>query len=186
MRFNDHSKLEGQHALLSASKYHWIRYDDEKFDRTYRTALAASRGTQLHELAAQLIRLKVKLGRSRTTLNMYVNDAIGYRLTPEVILFYSYNAFGTADAVGFKNNKLRIHDLKTGESKTSMDQLMIYSAFFCLEYEFDPRQIEIELRIYQHDDFEVLIPDPDFIFELMQKIKFYDNRIDALRLEVES
>ena len=185
MRFNDHSKLEGQHALLSASKYHWIRYDDEKFDRSFRTALAAKMGTQLHDLAAHLIRLRVKLGKSRTTLNMYVNDAIGYRMTPELVLFYSYNAFGTVDAISFRNNFLRIHDLKTGTSRASMDQLMIYVAFFCLEYEVDPFAIQIELRIYQDDMFIPLVPDPEDVFTLMQKIRFLDTRIDVLRLEVE-
>lgn len=186
MRFNDHSKLKGDHALLSASKYHWIRYDEEKFNKTYRSALAARRGTDLHDLAAEMIRLKVKMGRSRKTLNMYVNDAIGYRMTPELILFYSYNAFGTADAVSFRNGLLRIHDLKTGETKSSMDQLMIYAAFFCLEYEQDPFNIEIELRIYQSDEVLVLVPEKEAIFEIMQKTMFFDRRIDLLRLEVES
>lgn len=185
MRFNDHSKLKGEHALLSASKYHWIRYDEEKFDKTFRTALAARRGTELHDLAAQMIKLKVKLGRSRKTLNMYVNDAIGFRMTPELILFYSYNAFGTADAVSFRNNFLRIHDLKTGETKSSMDQLVIYAAFFCLEYEQDPFKIGMELRIYQNDEILVYNPEPEIVFEIMQKIMFLDRRIDVLRLEQE-
>jgi len=30
MQFNEHSNLIGQHAFLSASKYHWIGYDDER------------------------------------------------------------------------------------------------------------------------------------------------------------
>ena len=30
MNFNRHSNLEGQHAFLGASKYHWIFYDEAK------------------------------------------------------------------------------------------------------------------------------------------------------------
>ena len=30
MIFNNHSNLEGQHAFLGASKYHWINYDETK------------------------------------------------------------------------------------------------------------------------------------------------------------
>ena len=35
MNFNKHSKLEGQHAFLGASKYHWINYDEEKIAESY-------------------------------------------------------------------------------------------------------------------------------------------------------
>ena len=30
MNFNNHSNLEGQHAFLGASKYHWINYGEDK------------------------------------------------------------------------------------------------------------------------------------------------------------
>ena len=42
MKFNDHSRLEGAHAFLSASKYHWVNYDDAKLIESYRTAQAAA------------------------------------------------------------------------------------------------------------------------------------------------
>ena len=125
MRFNNHSQLAGMHAFLSASKYHWINYDEEKLDATFATHMTARRGTEMHELAAQLIKMGVRLPTSRKTINLYVNDAIGYRMTPEQVLFYSENAFGTADAISFRGKKLRVHDLKNGVTPASDKQLKV-------------------------------------------------------------
>ena len=36
MNFNNHSNLEGQHAFLGASKYHWINYGEDKVAEAYR------------------------------------------------------------------------------------------------------------------------------------------------------
>ena len=91
MNFNRHSNLEGQHAFLGASKYHWIFYDEAKVAEYFKRSLAAQKGTELHAFAAQCIRLRQKLPKTRKTLNMYVNDAIGYRMTPEQILYFSQN-----------------------------------------------------------------------------------------------
>ena len=33
--FNRHPNLEGQHAFLSASNYHWINYSEDKVEETY-------------------------------------------------------------------------------------------------------------------------------------------------------
>ena len=181
MNFNDHSGLEGQHAFLSASKYHWINYDNEKLDMTFLKWQAAQRGTELHEFAAKAIEMGIKLQKSKKTLNQYVNDAIGYRMKPEQVLFYSYNCFGTADAISFNKNLLRIHDLKTGESKVSMSQLEIYAALFCLEYDMNPSDIQMELRIYQNNDFMVHIPEPENILYIMNKIVEFDKRIEGLK-----
>ena len=183
MIFNTHSTLQGQHAFLSASKYHWIRYDDEKLDRAYVAALASKRGTELHELAHDLIRMGVKLPRSPKTLNLYVNDAIGFRMTPEQVLYYSDNAFGTADAIDFRKGMLRVHDLKTGVSPTSENQLEVYAALFCLEYRVKPFEIDIELRIYQNDEVRVYEADPDSIVHIMDKIITFDKRINDIRRE---
>lgn len=146
--------------------------------------MAAQRGTELHTLAHQLIRLGVKLPANKKTLNMYVNDAIGHRLTPEQILHYSDNCYGTADAIGFRRNRLRVHDLKTGLNEASMHQLEVYVALFCLEYRFKPFEIETELRIYQNDEVVVSEPDPDEIMHIMDKIITFDRRISELRMEV--
>jgi hypothetical protein len=186
--FNKHSDYVGQHALLSASKHHWINYTEQKLDAFVISNLAARRGTELHALASELIRLNVKLPKTTKTLNAYVNDSLGFRLQPEVILFYSANCFGTADAIGFRNNTLRIFDLKTGITPTSFNQLYVYAALFCLEYDMKPMQIDTELRIYQNDEVKVLpssdgLADPDFITHVMSRIVYFDRRINEIRAE---
>lgn len=185
MKFFDHSKLKGLHAFLGASKYAWLNYSDEKLVQTYRNSLAVQRGTELHEFAAQCIHLGQKLPRSHRTLNMYVNDAIGFHMTPEQVLYYSDNCFGTADSISFRNNFLRIHDLKTGTTPASMDQLLIYEALFCLEYRVDPRKIQNELRIYQLDDMQIMNPEPDVIIDICDRIKRADKIINQIRSEEE-
>ena len=147
MNFNKHSLFEGQHAFLGASKYHWINYDESKLVESYSNYMAAQRGTELHEFAAQCIRLGQKLPKSQKTLNMYVNDAIGFRMTPEQVLFYSENCFGTADSIAFNKDFLRIHDYKSGVTPAKMEQLMIYAALFCLEYRKRPGDIGMELSL---------------------------------------
>lgn len=183
MRFNDHSRLTGKHAFLSASQYAWTNYTPEKLEDRYRTSLAAMKGTELHNFAAEAIRLGIKLPRTSKTLNMYVNDAIGFRMDPEVVLHYSDNAFGTADAISFKKNLLRISDLKTGVTPASMRQLEIYVAFFCLEYQVKPAEIGIELRIYQNDEIEIYEPDLEDIMQIMGTVVAFDKKIDLLKLE---
>lgn len=184
MDFNDNSRLAGTHAYLSASKPHWLNYDDEKFDRVFLTAMAAQRGTELHNFAAEAIRLGVKLVGNGETLNQYVNDAIGFRMSPELILFYSANCYGTADAISFRRNKLRIHDLKTGVIPGDKRQLLIYTALFCLEYRMKPSAIQIELRIYQNDEVLSWSPEADEILPIMDQIMTFDKRIEKLRREV--
>lgn len=183
MNFVKHSNLEGLHAFLSPSKYHWINYSDDKMIEAFSKYQASLKGTQLHEFAAQCIRLGQKLPKSQKTLNMYVNDGIGYKMTPEQILYYSPNCFGTADTIAFRNNFLRIHDLKTGENPTHMEQLMVYAALFCLEYRVKPVDIEMELRIYQND--EVLVHNPTVadILPIMDKIITFDKIINRIREE---
>lgn len=184
MKFNQHYNLEGCHAFLGASKYHWINYDEEKLDDSYKKFLAIQRGTELHEFARQAIELGIKLQKSKKTLNMYVNDAIGYKMTPEQVLFYSENCFGTADAISFKHNLLRIHDLKTGVVPAHMEQLEVYAALFCLEYGMNPAKIDMELRIYQNDEIVIFEPTVEDIAPIIDKIITFDKRIDALK-EVE-
>lgn len=183
MNFNKHSDLVGKHAFLSPSKYSWINYDEDKLDRVYTTAMAAARGDRLHALAHTLIREGVRLPRNQKTLNMYVNDAIGYRMTPEQPLYYSDNAYGTSDAISFRKNFLRIHDLKTGFTPVKVHQLEVYAALFCLEYRFRPFVIDIELRIYQNDEVQIYEADPDVIFHIMDRIVSFDKRIKAIREE---
>ena len=180
MVFNRHDKLEGLHAFLGASNYHWINYSEEKVEETYSKWRAAQKGTKLHAFAAECIRLGQKLPRSKQTLNMYVNDAIGFKMTPEQILYYSPNCFGTADAIIFRNDFLRIHDLKTGETPAKMEQLMIYAALFCLEYGIKPSEIGMELRIYQNDEVLCHNATVEDIFPIMDRIITFDKIINRM------
>jgi len=126
MNFNKHSDLVGQHAFLSGSRHHWVNYDIEKLDAVFNKYLATQKGIELHALACQCIKLGIKLPKSRKSLNQYVNDAIGFRMIPEQVLFYSFNAFRTDETISFTENLIRIHDLKTGVTIVSMNQLEIY------------------------------------------------------------
>lgn len=184
MIFNKHSSLEGQHAFLGASNYHWINYDEEKLKQSYTNYIAKEKGTRLHEFASECINLGVKLPKSKRTLNMFVNDAIGYKMASEQVLLYSENAFGTADAISFKNGLLRIHDLKTGVIPASMHQLEVYTALFCLEYKTKPTDIETELRIYQSDDVLVHHPDPNDIIAIIDKIIIFDKCINRIKEDI--
>ncbi len=181
MNFNNHSRLEGQHAFLGASKYHWVNYDETKVAEAYAKYQAVQRGTVLHDFAAQCIRLEQKLPKSQKTLNMYVNDAIGYKMTPEQILYYSDNCFGTADTISFRNGFLRIHDLKTGAIPAHMEQLMIYAALFYLEYKYKPGDVSAELRLYQNDEIIVFSPNADDILPIMDKIVSFDRLIEKFK-----
>ena len=181
MIFNKHSALEGQHAFLGASKYHWINYDESKVAESYSKFLATQKGTELHDFAAKCISLGQKLPKSQKTLNMYVNDAIGFKMVPEQPLFYSENCFGTTDAITFRNRMLRIHDLKTGVIPAHMEQLEIYAALFCLEYKIKPADIEIELRIYQNNQILYENPTAETIVPIMDKIITFDKVINKIK-----
>lgn len=181
MNFIKHSNLEGQHAFLGASKYHWINYSDDKVAESYMKFLATQKGTILHAFAAQCIMLGQKLPKSKKTLNMYVNDAIGYKMTPEQILYYSDNCFGTADAISFRDGLLRIHDLKTGVIPARIEQLEIYAALFCLEYKIKPGEIGMELRIYQNDEILYHEPTAEDIAPIIDRIITSDKIINRIK-----
>lgn len=112
---------------------------------------------------------------------MYVNDAIGFKMVPEQILYYSENCFGTTDAIAFRNGLLRIHDLKTGVIPTHMEQLEIYAALFCLEYHVSPGEIDMELRLYQNNEILFLNPTADDILPIIDKIQTFDKIIDRVK-----
>ena len=184
MRFFDHHKLAGLHAPFSASSSHWLRYDDDKVMEVYANKKAAEIGTRLHEWAAETIKLKIKQSKTKKTINMYVNDAIGFKMEPEVVLFHSERFFGTADAISFRDNVLRIHDLKTGKNAVKMEQLMVYAALFCLEYKYKPGEIDIELRIYQNDEVLYHNPTVDEIAHIMDRIVHLDKLLAKMEEEV--
>lgn len=170
MIFNKHYDLEGTHAPFSASKSSWLRYDDEKLIETYNNMQAKELGTKLHEFAKMAIDLGVKQPRNNNTLSAYINDAIGFAMDTEVVLFYSKYFYGTADSIMFRKNFLRIHDLKTGSIPAHMEQLVVYAALFCLEYKKDPKDIKIELRLYQNNEVLIHNPEPEEINDVISKI----------------
>ena len=191
MNFNKHSALVGEHAeLLGASNYHWLNYTNEKLASTYANIRGKERGTRLHAYAAESIALKQKFPRTKKTLNMYVNDAIGFQMVPEVVLYYSDNCFGTTDAISrlddvMKTGILRIHDLKTGILPAHMEQLYIYAALFCLEYKLKPGNIDIRARIYQSDAIRETNPTSEIIVPIMDKIITFDKIIEKMKAEEE-
>ena len=174
MKFNNHRNLEGKHAIFSASQPAWLRYDDEKLVSVFNNLKAKEQGTKLHAWAKDTIDLGIKQPKGKKTLYQYVNDAIGFGMSTEVVLYYSDRFYGTADAICFRNNMLRIHDLKTGRGPVHLEQLMVYAALFCLEYKMKPESIDIELRIYQNDDVLIHNPGSDEIREIMDLIVRFD------------
>lgn len=183
MRWRRHSEIpEGSHAFLSGSQYSWLNYDQNKLVESYNNRLASERGTRLHEFAKQCILLKRYQPSIKETLCMYVNDAIDLNMQPEQILYYSRNAYGIADAISFDNNFLRIHDLKTGRTPASLHQLEVYAAYFCLEYDRAPIDLNgIELRIYQNDNVIIGRPGVDVILPIMDKIIYFDQIISRIK-----
>ena len=180
MEFNEHKKLEGKHAILSPSNHHWLNYSDDKLEDRWRSLKAVERGTELHAFAAMAIKLGITQKRNGSTINTYINDGIGYHMTPEQPLMYSDNCFGTADAICFRDGLLRIHDLKTGDTPAKMDQLRIYAALFCLEYDIRPGEIDMELRIYQFGERSTEKPLPEDILPIMDKIQRFDKILERL------
>ena len=183
MKFNNHYKLSGLHAPFTASQSAWIRYDDDKAREVYERKKSAELGTRLHAWAKETIDLGIKQPRTKKTLYEYVNDAIGFKMSTEVVLFYSDRFFGTADAISFREDKktgrwvLRIHDLKTGvvgKPDKHFEQLKVYAALFCLEYKFKPYEIDIILGVYKQDEVAFCEPDPDEIDYFMNRIIHLD------------
>lgn len=209
MLWNDHSRdiPKGSHAFLGASKYSWLNYDEEGLELAWKRSFAQTMGTSLHELAAGLIENRIKLssrdthlvlyhlledGIPRSVINLdtimanlipYVADGIGYRMKVEQPLVYSENVFGTADSIIFDDKKslLRIHDYKSGTTPAHLEQLEIYAALFCLEYEFKPGEIEFELRIYQNGDQLIGNPKANNILPTMERIRKFDKMIEKFK-----
>lgn len=181
MRFNKHSGVDGKHAFLGASKYHWIRYDLEKMKRIWENKFKSEEGTRKHKLAAFCIQERVKLQENGSTLSQYVNDAIGFRMTPEQVLMFNDDCFGTADAISFRQGILRVHDLKTGVHPGSFDQLLVYCALFCYEYDINPYDIEMIMRIYQSENVLEEVASPSDVAEIIETIKLFTKEIAEMK-----
>lgn len=186
MQWNDHWNLAGKHAFLGASKHSWLNYTPEKMEQVYMNNLKKEQGTALHALASAAIKNRVKLANLKKALNLFVNDAIGFNMASEQVLYYSDNCFGTADAIRFEEGELRIHDLKTGDGPVvHFYQLDIYSALFCLEYDVDPLKISFVERLYQGNKWTENVPDPKDIRTIMNKIVEFDQVISRVQQSLE-
>lgn len=182
MNWNVHY-VKAEHAFLGASKFHWIRYNDDQLKNAWKSFRAAQEGTELHAYAKMAIEHGIWQRDSNDTLSMYINDAIGFKMKPELLLYYSENCFGTADAICYDEKKcmLRIHDLKTGKIKAHMEQLLIYNALFCLDYNLKPAEMKSELRIYQNDEVVPYEPSADEIAHIMSRIISADKVINKMK-----
>ena len=169
MNWKDYSHIRSSHAFLSPSNYHWLNYTEDKLLLTYSNKKNISRGTKLHSIAADLIRFSLRMPNTVSSFNSFVNDAIGFKMQPEQLLFYTVHCYGTADAISYHDGVLRVHDLKTGMTPGSMNQLLIYAALFCLDYAVEPK--EIHLRIYQNGELTIFNPSYPDIMEIISIIR---------------
>jgi len=165
-----YQRLGDGHAFLSPSKYHWLGYDVEKLKRSYKNHRSAARGTEMHDVAAKLIKLGVHMPKNKLAINSYINDSIAYRMSTEIVLYHSPYCYGTCDSIAFDGEWLRIFDLKTGESGGDMKQLLLYAALFCLQYNVDPDTIKFDLRLYHGVDIDIFNPEPAIIKQTMVRI----------------
>ena len=196
MNWINYSNLKGSHALISpSSSFRWLDYDEDHIVDAIYSTFATKRGTALHELACKMIKYNIKMNKSdRHMVQMslmeanippsvmdipsamdvlvpYVNDCIGFRMDPEVVLYFSDYCYGTTDAISYDEGMLRIHDLKTGTTPPHIEQLMSYAALFSLNYNESPKKFQTELRIYKKDEILVHNPSSDEIQAYIDKIK---------------
>ena len=213
MNFEKHLNLKGRHALLSASSWRWMNDDPESLVKRLCGQYATDIGTILHDVAYKHIKHRIKMNKFDKknvmlellsngipgvvidginfdvmfeNLMTYVNDGVGFKLEPEVVLYYSNNFFGTTDAIAYseRDRFLRIHDYKSGTTPAHMEQLLIYAALFCLEYRIKPTEFESELRIYQSNEIVCHNPAPDEIIPIMDKIVIFDKYLYEIKEEV--
>lgn len=205
MNFRRHSELEGKHAILSASSWRWINDDIEALTMRICSQYLPTIGTILHDVARKHIKHRIKLNKydkknvmlelveqgipatvidtinfdaMYENLMLYVNDCVAFKMTPEVVLRFSNNFFGTSDAIKYEedNRFLRIHDYKSGTTPAHMEQLIIYAALFCLEYGIKPTSLSgCELRIYQAPEPVIYEPAPEEIVNVIETIITFDN-----------
>lgn len=114
------------------------------------------------------------------TVKTYIHDGVSFKMTTEQPLVYSLYFYGTADCISFRDKVLRIHDLKTGSIPAHIEQLEIYAALFCLEYNIKPIDISIELRIYQNDEILHHEPSADDISPIMELIRIRDKELNKI------
>lgn len=212
MNFRRHLELEGKHAILSPSSWRWINDDIDSLTKRLCSQYLAPMGTILHDIARKHIKHRIKLNKYDKknvmlelveqgipayvidTINfdamyenfmMYVNDAVAFKMTPEVVLRYSDYIYGTTDAIKYEEESrfLRIHDYKSGTTPAHVEQVLIYAALFCLEYAIKPTSIQSELRIYQNSEPIIYVPAAEEIIQYAETIITFDNHMTKMREE---
>ena len=213
MNFNKHYDKVGKHAMLSPSSWRWINDDNDSLMKRLCSQYATTVGDIIHDLACRHIKYLIKINKYDKknlvlellshgipafvvdmldmdsifdTFMTYVNDGIGFKMSPEVIIYYSDNFFGTADSIAYNENTkfLRIHDLKSGVTPAHIEQLEIYAALFCLEYRIKPAELSgTELRIYQRSEVLYHNPEPGEISAIANKIVDRDKFLNQIRME---
>lgn len=176
------------HATFSPSDKSWLNYDREKIRQRVMVARAVQRGTELHELAEHCIRIKTPLDNSNGVIATYVRDCIDFDMSTEHTLTYSEDIGGTADAIRFDdyNNRLYVFDLKTGDRKTSIDQVVIYAALWCLLHYVNPLSITFDLRVYSRSHPQRLVSGDEQdemlvsqrVYDAAESIKYVQSVID--------
>ena len=63
-----------------------------------------------------------------------------------------------------------------------MEQLIIYAALFCLNYNVKPGEMQSELRIYQNNEILTFCPEADDILPVMDHIVTFDKAYSKKRL----
>lgn len=210
MNFRRHSELEGKHAILSASSWRWINDDIESLTKRICSQYLSTIGTILHDVARKHIKHRIKLNKYDKknvmlelveqgvpayvidTINFdsmyenlmnYVNDCVAFKMTPEVVLRFSNNFFGTSDAIKYSDETrfLRIHDYKSGTTPAHIEQTLIYAALFCLEYGVKPSSLSgCECRIYQVPEPIIYEPTPEEIQQIIERIITFDNFMNKM------
>ena len=197
MKWNSHKEYEGKHAFLGASNYHWLNYDPVTLENRYYSQFSQIIGTAMHELAHDCIVGRIRLTKHDVhlvdmamfkafvpkdaydpnilleNLIRFVNDAIGFHMSSEILLFVNPMCFGTTDAIVYNEYEktLRVHDYKTGIIPAKIEQCHIYMAMFCKEYKVDPYKIKhFEARIYQNGEVFADNPTADTIKSIMDLI----------------
>ena len=165
-----HKITSNKDLLNSIDDFIFKKYYDERSDRVTKEG---------QRILVCLKRMVKQYPEMLDTIRAYVNDAIGYKMYTEVVLYYTQDFFGTADTLIFneKERLLRIHDLKTGVSVAHIEQLMGYAALFCLEQHIDPLSISYELCIYQGNDILVATPDGSDVKTFVDQYIAFDKAI---------
>lgn len=182
---NSNKKEKLNHAIMSPSQNAWLNYDEAKLYKLFHQKNIKALGSRLHEFVKEAISLKRRLA-GNDSISCFTNDCIKHNMVPEYFIFYSENAFGTADAIYYSKTEgvLKIFDLKTGMNKASFKQLELYACYFLLSMDIKPI-IKIILRIYQFNEIFEFQPKQKDLEDLMNRIVWIDNLLNSFKLEEE-